>query len=1043
MGICGNSKKVNSNKKEPEIIDIEDKGKYNIRNLIEGAEPINTPILNQKDYVTKNKKKENNNKNNRNSKKNEVSINDDKMKNAPKPRIGRSNNEQSNFINKKNQNKDININKKHKNKDIEKNPENQNNQYLNNIKKEDGKKEYSNLNDNPILEKGDNNINDDDPNEKEKSQKILNNFDIGKENNKKTFINTNEVQISERPDNNINDDDPNDKEKPQKILNNFDIEKDNKKTFININEVQILERPDNNINNNDPNDKEKPQNTYNNFDIEKENNKKTFTNVGEAPILERPDNNINNDEPNDKEKSQNIYNNFDIEKENNKNTFANASEAPILERPDNNINDDDANDNNSGYMEEGINKKVFTKIYITPKSIRKDININEYTPNNDNKKSQIIPNNVEIEKENNKKQFTNTGENPITEKPDNNMNVFPLINKEKSQKSINNSIKNESNYNNFDINKNYFFGCPLCLNVPYIEKLNFDLSKNDILVIYICKCELREKKNSVSLSDLIIEKEPKNECQRHFSKELIYYCKTCKMKICLDCYKYDHNSHEINNNYLMSEENENLLVTLMNKFKENFKGYDIFVKMYDEYIKNKSTNNIEELNDNLNIINDKEFPNQINNDKVENEPINLKESQSNDKQIVFSKNIFESGFESEVKKKQSVNNQNFNIKNSILDEIINKQNNNNDNQNLNIKNINNLNIEESQNFNNFRLFSDSVISRQRNAPNDYNEKLKNNTLNSIKEEKIENKNISINEKKNIINQEKDKLKYYYNSKTFKGHKERVISLIQLKSGYLASGSRDGSIMIWDLYKCEVIRKFNEIGQALCLLEYEPNKLLIGTSENNIGLWDLNKKEENSIFNFEKHSFWVNCLVKIDKNTFASASNDCNIYVWDYYKRKFLFELNEHTDSIITLIKLNDGRLCSGSADLTIKIWNLEKRQCELDLIGHKNWIMSLYQLKNGILLSSDDKSLIIWKNFSIFKSIKRKCVYRNLCQIDDNCLAGATKDNVIDLLDLNNYQTYGTLTGHHSNVICVIKLKDNRLASCSLDKTIKIWEQKS
>jgi WD40 repeat protein len=229
---------------------------------------------------------------------------------------------------------------------------------------------------------------------------------------------------------------------------------------------------------------------------------------------------------------------------------------------------------------------------------------------------------------------------------------------------------------------------------------------------------------------------------------------------------------------------------------------------------------------------------------------------------------------------------------------------------------------------------------------------------------------------------------------------------------------------------------------MCLLEFEPNKLLAGTSENNIGLWDLNKLEDSSSFNFLRHSLWVNSLVKIDKNTFASASNDCNIYVWDYYNRKFLFELTGHTDCILTLIKLNDGRLCSGSADLTIKIWNLEKRECELELKGHKNWVMSLYQLKNGILLSSDDNSLIIWKNFNLYKSLNSRCAYRNFCQIDDNCLAGAAINNVIDLFDLNNYQKYDALTGHQSNVICVIKLKDNKLASCSLDKTIKIWEQK-
>ena len=665
----------------------------------------------------------------------------------------------------------------------------------------------------------------------------------------------------------------------------------------------------------------------------------------------------------------------------------------------------------------------------------------------DNKISQKIINKSDyIEEEDDKKISIN--EIKILEKEDNNIHDDDPNDNKKSQIITNNSTEKESNYSNFDINKNYYFGCPLCLNAPYIESIEYDTMKEDFLVTYICKCELKERSNPVNLSYLIIEKEPINSCQTHSYKELEYYCKTCEMKICIDCYKEEHNNHEINNNYLMTEENGKKFVKMLDNYKENFKGYDILVKTYNEYIKQRSCNIIEELKDNLNIINGNDSSNKINNDKVENDSKNLNESY-NDNPIEVSKNIFESGIQTEIKINQNINNQNFNIENSNLIQIINQQSNNN-NQNLNLNtstkdnnNINNINKDESLNIG-FNIFNENISenSKQIKALNDIYEKPKNNSLSSVKEKINESKNISFNKENNIINQEQDKLKHYYNCKTLKGHKERVISLIQLESGNLVSGSRDSSIIIWDLYKCQIISEFYEFGQVLCLLEFEPNKLLAGTSENNIGLWDLNKLEDSSSFNFLRHSLWVNSLVKIDKNTFASASNDCNIYVWDYYNRKFLFELTGHTDCILTLIKLNDGRLCSGSADLTIKIWNLKNRECEQELIGHNNWIFSLYQLKNGNLLSSDVNSLIIWKNFSLYKSINSRCEYRSLLQIDDNCLAGTTKDNVIDLLDLNNYQIYDTLKGHYSNVICVIKLKDNRLASCSLDKTIKIWEQK-
>jgi hypothetical protein len=482
-------------------------------------------------------------------------------------------------------------------------------------------------------------------------------------------------------------------------------------------------------------------------------------------------------------------------------------------------------ENNKYLNNEKIENTTGQFININESQKLTDNNMNDYDPNDIGISQKKINNSDNIGgKEDNPKEFTNTGETPKLQNINVNDNDPKDI--EQSQKTINNSIKNESSYNNFDINKNYFFGCPLCLNIPYIESISFDMSKNIILVAYICKCDLKERKNPVNLSYLIIEKAPKNECQSHYSKELVYYCETCRLKICIDCYKEEHNNHEVNNNYLMSEKNEKNLIILIDKYKENLDKYDILKKIYDEYIKEKNTNNIEKINDNFNIINDNNFPNKINNDKLENGSINLKESHSNGKQIDISKNVFESGIQIENKFKQSVSNQNFNIKNSLLEEIIKKQNkNNNNNPSLytsikDNKNINNLNIDESQNNNDFRLFE----SRQINALNDSYEKPKNISLPPITEENNENKNITINEKINTINPKNEKLKYYYNCKTLKGHSNRVISLIQLESGYLVSGSSDGEIIIWDIYKNKLIRKFYEIGQVLCLLEFETNQL---------------------------------------------------------------------------------------------------------------------------------------------------------------------------------------------------------------------------
>ena len=146
---------------------------------------------------------------------------------------------------------------------------------------------------------------------------------------------------------------------------------------------------------------------------------------------------------------------------------------------------------------------------------------------------------------------------------------------------------------------------------------------------------------------------------------------------------------------------------------------------------------------------------------------------------------------------------------------------------------------------------------------------------------------------------------------------------------------------------------------------------------------------------------------------------------------------------MTLIKLNNGNLCSGGADMIIKIWDLNYKCCIKELIGHEKWVKCLYQLNDGTILSgSDDKTIKVWRNNECVNTlIKHEHSVRTFCQIDNNHFASGSFDNNIIIWDLKTMNYVDILKGHTSNVICIIKLRDdNKLISCSTDRTIKIWE---
>ena len=106
----------------------------------------------------------------------------------------------------------------------------------------------------------------------------------------------------------------------------------------------------------------------------------------------------------------------------------------------------------------------------------------------------------------------------------------------------------------------------------------------------------------------------------------------------------------------------------------------------------------------------------------------------------------------------------------------------------------------------------------------------------------------------------------------------------------------------------------------------------------------------------------------------------------------------HTSSVFSLILLKDKRIASCSADNTIRIYDPSIDCCCDEIIKrHSNGIESICELDDGTIVS---------------------CAWNNSIMIGDYTIKNA----------------------HYNNILKVITLPNNRIASCSMDFTIKIWK---
>ena len=155
-------------------------------------------------------------------------------------------------------------------------------------------------------------------------------------------------------------------------------------------------------------------------------------------------------------------------------------------------------------------------------------------------------------------------------------------------------------------------------------------------------------------------------------------------------------------------------------------------------------------------------------------------------------------------------------------------------------------------------------------------------------DKLKNKNYEAGQKGKTLANYHNKINHispFRCVKSFEAHDNKIVSLIELYNGSIVSGSIDGIIKIWDINSQQCLRTLHETGKVICMLEFEPGKLLTGTDENEIHLWDINNPQKNFLYSFKGHLLWINCLVKCDKNYFASGSNDSDIKIWNWQTKQ--------------------------------------------------------------------------------------------------------------------------------------------------------------
>ena len=315
-----------------------------------------------------------------------------------------------------------------------------------------------------------------------------------------------------------------------------------------------------------------------------------------------------------------------------------------------------------------------------------------------------------------------------------------------------------------------------------------------------------------------------------------------------------------------------------------------------------------------------------------------------------------------------------------------------------------------------------------------------------------------------------------------GHKNAVNCLCVLQDRYIASGSSDHTIKIWDSlnenmkirpiktldYHVDIVNSIIDIDKGntiissgrddkLCLWDIKEiidNKNIIDNG--NKGIYNEIEFEENKIFpkkSIFSESIIVYSLCLLSNGKIVISGRDESIKIVDKELKKVDIILKRNTGSVLTAAEFSDGILISGGADNSIKIWDLNKHHCLNTYKGHKGQVNSVIKIKynNSLFLSGSSDQMIKILKYDINSSPKAKIecignleghkgpVYCLLELLDGRIASGST-DWTIKIWNLKDKSCLQTLLGHKSSIFSLAQLNDGRLISGEADKMIYIWK---
>jgi parallel beta-helix repeat protein len=209
--------------------------------------------------------------------------------------------------------------------------------------------------------------------------------------------------------------------------------------------------------------------------------------------------------------------------------------------------------------------------------------------------------------------------------------------------------------------------------------------------------------------------------------------------------------------------------------------------------------------------------------------------------------------------------------------------------------------------------------------------------------------------------------HYQYAVELKGHTKAVYSVAwSPDETLLASGSKDGTVRLWDTATWTTARTINAHSLGVWSVAWSPNGTMLATGgmENALRLWNPQTGEQLATFNTSSSIFSVSWSP--DGSRLAAGLSNGNVCVFNVETGETVHALTGHTNIVVSTAWAPEGsRLASGSIDRSIRIWDAQNGSVLFTLYANttaRNDINGLAWSPDGTILvaAGQDGNTRLW-----------------------------------------------------------------------------------